>query len=348
VIPLVLCGPAATPQEVENQAALERFARFLVVKGYAADTQRLYVGAVGRWIAAGGSPGHVDGELVRHWLHSRRLRTSLATVNLDIKALRAFYRYAEVFYDVPPAERNKIPRMRKPPQRLPRFLTDEEIGRVLGLLPLDTFRGLRDYAMILTLYVTGLRAGEMIRMCTSHLLDGGLLYVQGKARRDRYVPLGAPLAGVLEGYLHARAALRPGKGQALWLAGNGRPLRSGRSVWEIVSRRLWQGLGIEGGMAKVSRGGRPWQGHYPHELRASFATALLQSGCPLTAIADLMGHAQLETTARYLAVDIEHLRGAIALHPRAARQNGMVSSSANAGAAGAADAGEVDDATPLP
>ncbi len=74
-----------------------------------------------------------------------------------------------------------------------------------GLLPLDTFLGLRDYAMILTLYVTGLRAGEMIRMCTSHLVSDGMLYVQGKACRDRYVPLGAPLAGVLEGYLHARA-----------------------------------------------------------------------------------------------------------------------------------------------
>lgn len=326
MIPLGLCVPASTARDVENQAALERFARFLVVKGYAADTQRLYLGAVGRWLAAGGSPGHVDVELVRHWLHRRRLRTSVATVNLDIKSLRAFYRYAEVFHDVPAVERMKIPRMRRTPLRLPRWLSDEEVGRVLGRLPLDTFLGLRDYAMIMTLFATGLRAGELIRMQTSHLVGDGMLYVQGKARRDRYVPLGTPLEGVLEGYLHARAGLRPGKGQSFWLAYTGRPLRNNRSVWEIVSRRIWQALGVEGSLSKVSRGGRPWQGHYPHELRAGFATELLRSGCPLTAIAELMGHEQLETTARYLGVEIEHLRGAARLHPRALRQNGMTSS----------------------
>lgn len=183
MIPLGLCVvPVESYRDVENQAAIERFARFLVVKGYAADTQRLYMGGVTRWLAAGGSPGHVDAALLAEWLRSRRLRTSVATVNL-----------------------------------------------VLGRLPLETFIGLRDYAMLLTLYATGLRAGELIRMQTSHLVGDGMLFVQGKARRDRYVPLGTSLQGVLQGYLHARAGLRPGKVHAFWLAHTGRPLRNGRT-----------------------------------------------------------------------------------------------------------------------
>lgn len=327
MLPLELCPPVrATPREADNQAALERFARFLVVKGYAAATQRLYIGTVERWFAVGGSPGHVDLELLRSWLRRRRLGTSAATVNLEIKGLRAFYRYASVFHELPAAELLKLPRMQKLPERIPRWLTDEEIGLVLGRLPLDTFVGLRDFAILLTLYATGLRAGELIRMRTDHLLPDGTLYVEGKGRRVRYVPMGAQLAGVLAGYLHARAGLRPGKTHTFWLARTGRPLRNGRSVWEIVSRRIWQALGVEGGMATVRRGGRAWQGHYPHELRASFATVLMQSGCPIPAIAELMGHAQLETTARYLGVDFEHLRRAARLHPRALRQNGMSSS----------------------
>lgn len=336
MLPLELCGPAAAShREVENQVALERFARFLVVKGYAAATQRLYMGTVERWFAAGGSPGHVDLELLQGWLRRRRLQASVATVNLEIKGVRAFYRYAQVFHDVPATELHKIPRMKKLPPRLPRWLSDEEIGMVLGRLPLDTFVGLRDYAMILTLYVTGLRAGELIRMRTDHLLAGNQLYVEGKARRDRYVPIGRQLAGVLEGYLHARAALKPGKTHAFWLSRHGLPLRNGRSAWEITSRRIWQALGVEGGIGKLSRGGRPWQGHFPHELRASFATVLMKNGCPITAIAEMMGHARLETTARYLGVDLEHLRGAARLHPRARRQNG-ISSSAGQSEEGAA------------
>lgn len=327
MLPLELCSaPQAGLREVENQAALERYARYLVVMGYAAATQRLYMGTVERWFAAGGSPGHVDLDLLQAWLRRRRLSTSAATVNLEIKGLRAFYRYAEVFHDLPAGERRKIPRMKRVPERLPRYLTDAEVGQVLGRLPLDTFVGLRDYAILLTLYTTGLRAGELIRMRTDHLLPDGLLYVEGKGGADRYVPVGEQLAGVLEGYLHARAALRPGKTHTFWLSRTGRPLRNGRSVWEIASRRIWQALGIDGGLCKVRRGGRPWQGHYPHELRAAFATTLMQSGCPLPAIAGMMGHARMETTARYLGVDLEHLRRAALLHPRALRQNGRSSS----------------------
>lgn len=261
--------------------------------------------------------GHVDGALIAQWLAARRRCCAANTVNLDIKALRAFYRFQRDWGDASAADLNRIPRQRRAAVRLPRWLSDEEVGRVLGALPLDTFIGLRDYAMVMTLYVTGARASELIGMELGDLVDDSVLYLRGKGAKARYVPLGDQLIGVLQGYLHARAALRPGKRVAFWLKANGRPLRNGRSVWEIVSKRIWQGLGRTGGVSGVGRSGRPWMGHYPHELRSSFATALLHRGCPLPAIAQLMGHSRLETTARYLGVDLALLEAAMACHPHA-------------------------------
>lgn len=310
---------------VDHLVAVERFSRHLAALHRSPHTQRLYVGTVRRWFAAGGVPGHVDGALLARWLATRRLSCKPATVNLDVKALRAFYRHQHAWGAIADADlqRAMAPRMRKPAARLVRWLTDAQVGEVLGLLPLDTYLGLRDYAMLLTLYCSGLRAGELIGMEVPDFIDGECLFVRGKGRRDRYVPVGEQHAGVLAGYLHARAGLRPGKRNAFWLKADGKPLRNGRSAWEIASKRIWQALGIRSGLNRVVRGSRPWQGHYPHELRASFATALLHRGMPLTAIAQLMGHARVETTAHYLGVDLEQLRRAAALHPRAVRRQAV-------------------------
>lgn len=301
------------------QMAAERFDRYLAGVRRSVHTRRLYGAAVRAWLRAGGAPGHVDGVVLSRYLARRRQACAVATVNLDLKALRAFYRLQVELGDATVGDLARLPRQRKVPARLPRWLSDAQIGEVLGLCPLDTFVGLRDYAIVLTLYATGLRASELAGMALGDLIDGDTLYVVGKGGKARYVPTGEQLAGVLEGYLHARRHTRPGKRSAFWLRADGRPLRNGRSIWEIVSKRIWAALGMRAGLHRVGRGGRPWTGHFPHELRASFATALLHRGMPLTAIAQLMGHADVATTALYLGVDLEHLRAAASLHPRALR-----------------------------
>lgn len=290
--------------------------------GRARNTRRLYLAAIERWLSAGGSPGHVDTALLARYLAARRDRCAPATVNMDIKALRAFYRLQTTMGDAGTAEAAKLPRLRKVPKRLPRWLTDGQVGEVLAACPLDTFVGVRDYSIVLTLYVAGLRASELADMTMGSFIDDEVIFVVGKGGEPRYVPTGEPLAGVLNGYLHARGTLRPGKRAAFWLRRDGKPLRNGRSIWEIVSKRIWQALGLRSGLHRVRRGGQAWQGHYPHELRASFATALLHHGTPLTAIAQLMGHRSIDTTAHYLGVDLEQLRRAAALHPRAFRDRG--------------------------
>lgn len=321
MIPLDYCQPLELGSSLspEAQAAVERFARYLGALQRSPHTRRLYVNSVRRWLEAGGAIGHVDSARLARWLGERRRRLAQATINLDIKALAAFYRLQASWDECPRQDLAKLPRQRKPPSRLPRWLTDSQVGEVLAACPLDTFIGLRDYAIVLTLYVTGLRASELAAMQLGDIIDGDMLFVDGgKGRKARYVPIGEQLAGVLQGYVHARARTRPGKRHAFWVRADGLPLAGGRSIWEIVSKRCWQALGVRSGVGRVQRGGgRPWTGHYPHALRASFATALMQRGMPLTAIAQLMGHNSVETTAHYLGVDLEHLRAAASLHPRA-------------------------------
>ena len=322
MIPLSLCNiPADGPKALDSeyQAAVERFTRYLAARAFSPNTQRLYTGSVLRWFAEGGVPGHVDPLMLLRWLGRRRLLVAVNTLNLDLKALRSFYRWQEISGAGSPDAAAMIPKGRKAPQRVVRHLTEAEVGEVLGSLPLDTFLGLRDYTIIRILFECGLRATELVEMQLGSVLTDGSLYVHGKGGVDRYVPITEATLGVLHGYMHARSGTKPGKRNALWVKENGLPLRSGRSIWEIVSRRIWRVLGMRGGHHKLRRGGKAWQGHYPHALRASFATALLRRGCPITAIAQMMGHADVATTAHYLGVDLDHLRNAARLHPRALR-----------------------------
>jgi site-specific recombinase XerD len=261
----------------------------------------------------------VDELVLARWLARRRQAVAVNTVNLDLKALRSFYRLQEASGAASKGCLLAIPKGKRPPRRVVRYLTDEQIGEVLGSLPLTTFTGLRDYTMIRTLFETGLRASELVQLELGCILVDNTLFVRGKGGKDRYVPITAQLAGVLAGYRNAHGGTRPGKRSALWVTARGKPLRNGRSIWEIVSRRLWAALGVRSGLHRLQRGRVPWQGHYPHALRASFATALLRNGCPITAIAQMMGHADVATTALYLGVDLTQLRAAAAHHPRALR-----------------------------
>lgn len=350
MIPLDYCQPVPAPVPALGEdvhQTVERFHRWMAGGQLAARTCTLYSRAVLRWFAFGGQPGHVDGALLARYLATRRRTCGVAAINMDLKALRAFYRCQLTWGDVDAAQLLKLPSQRKPPARMPRWLTDDQVGAVLAACPLGTFIGLRDYAMILTLYAAGLRASELIGLQLGDYIDRSLLFVTGKGGHVRYVPTGDQLAGVLDGYLHARAGLRPGKKAAFWLRADGRPLRNGRSVWEIVSKRIWQALGIQAGMHRVNRGGRPWTGHFPHELRASFATALLHRGMDLMAIAQLMGHTDVATTAHYLGVDLPYLREQAARHPRALRAGASGSLDRSAmKALNVSRSKSLDDATP--
>ena len=301
---------------------MRRFAG-VVGHGRAPETVRKYVAVVRRWLAFGGLPGHVDETVLLRFLASRRRVVSDASVVSEVRGLKAFYRVQVQLGEASESELLKLPKMRVPPVRMPRILGEDAVARLLTSLPLNDFLGLRDYAMIRLILETGLRSGEVHLMDVPDLLDGSLyVHALGRRGRDRYVPVSDDLRGVLDGYLHARSQRGAGRLRAFWLTAHNKRIRNARGVWEAVQRRMWASLGSRSGVADLQRAAQAggWRGQYPHLLRATCAARWLANGLPLTAVAQLMGHADVSTTARYLGVDLEPLRAAIAHHPRALRQ----------------------------
>lgn len=302
---------------VENLGGFEWYLR---AAGRSSATVRAYLAVLRRYsaVAHDGAP-----DPVRRYLHARARVLAPASLNLEISALRAWFRWVE--HTDPGAWRpESFPRMRRAPQRLGFTLTDADVGLLLAAPDLGTFVGFRDHVIMATLYQCGLRASELAQLHMGDVLMDGTLYVHGKGGRDRVVPYGGAWRVLLEEYLARRAGTRPGKRSALFVTRHGRPLRDGRSVWVIVNRYARRALGLACGYTRLEAAarGRPWRGHYPHQLRGAFATELLKRGVGIMAIAQMLGHEDVATTARYAAVDLGALRVAAALHPRAKRGDG--------------------------
>lgn len=283
---------------------------------------RAYRAAVARYLEfAARVPPDLDP--VARYTATRRTVGSLsqASLNLELSALRTWFNWLRIA-DPNAWQPAEYPRQKRAPQRLARVLSDQEVGLLLAAPDLNTYVGFRDHVIMATLYQCGLRASELASLELGSVRIDGLLYVRGKGGVDRLVPFGAAWHGLLEAYLRLRGTVRPGKRSALFVTRHGRPLRDGRSVWVIVNRYARRALGLACGYTRLeaSYAGRPWRGHYPHQLRAAFATELLRSGCNVSALAQMLGHSSIETTTRYLGVDLEMLRDAAAHHPRSRRQ----------------------------
>ena len=296
------------------------FRTYLLALRRSPATVAAYLAAVARWQAFAGLDGLGDTDPLLRFLAWRRKRVGPASVNLDISALRTWFRWLAV--TSPDAlQPRHWPKLRRPPRRIVRAFDDAQVGALLAQPDLTTFTGLRDHMVMATLYQCGLRASELVTLELGSVRLDGLLYVRGKGGKDRLVPFGGAWHGLLESYLRRRATTGCGKRAALFVTRHGRPLRNGRSVWVIVNRYARRRLGLDYGFARLqcNARGKPWQGHYPHMLRAAFATELHRRGVNLMAIAQLLGHADVATTQHYLGVDIEQLRKAAARHPRAVR-----------------------------
>lgn len=303
---------------VDSQDALARFERILL-GSRSPTTVRLYVGVIRRWLAYGGAVDRLQPDVLQRWLGDRRRQKAApATINVDLKALRAFYDTMALIGAAPQEESNNCPSNRRVPPRLVRTFSDSQVLAMLAAPDLSTFAGYRDSMMMRMLWETGLRATELVSLGLGDVLPDAVYVACGKGERSRWVPISGELYQLLQGYLALRVTTRPGKRAALWVSDKGRALRSRRSVWAIVSRWARATLGGAVGYDKVRRAARqrPWSGQYPHLLRASMATTLLRHDCPLPAIMQMLGHTSLDSTARYLDADLGHLRAAMAKHPR--------------------------------
>jgi integrase/recombinase XerD len=195
----------------------------------------------------------------------------------------------------------------KKPQRLPDVVSIEQVERMLEQPFPDGPVGLRDRAILETLYGCGLRVSELTGLDLTDLeLTEGFLRVFGKGGKDRVVPVAG--AASLQDYLaHGRRSLRPkGRGKRQDPAAIFINVRGGRltrqTVFEIVRRY----------------GGRVGLSLHPHTLRHSFATHMLEGGADLRALQEMLGHSDIATTQIYTHVDRTHLREEyLSTHPRA-------------------------------
>jgi integrase/recombinase XerD len=224
-------------------------------------------------------------------------------------ALRQLFKFlkAERICETNPTEDVDLPRFGR---RLPDFLTVDEVDRLLAAPARSTDRGLRDGAMLETLYATGLRVSELVKLRLGDVnFDAGYLVAFGKGKKQRLVPLGEVALETVRRYVEAARPhfLRPHVpariSDALFLTRLGRPMTR-QGFWKLLGQHA-----VAAGIAKAIS---------PHKLRHSFATHLVERGADLRAVQAMLGHADIGTTEIYTHVSRGHLRALYdKFHPRA-------------------------------
>ena len=230
-----------------------------------------------------------------------------ATVARKLASMRSFFAYGqrEGWLKANPAKPLRTP---KRARTLPKFLTGEEIGRLLAAPQPAAPGGLRDRAILELMYSAGVRVSELVGLDDADLdLDGGTVRVRGKGRRERLGIVGSHARAALGDWLTARP--RPPRGTA---AGGRRPLFTNKLGGRLSVRGVARLL--EKHLATAGLGGRA----SPHTLRHSFATHLLDAGADIRSVQELLGHKSLVTTQIYTHVTTSRLLDAFdKAHPRA-------------------------------
>jgi integrase/recombinase XerD len=195
------------------------------------------------------------------------------------------------------------------PQRfayLPKFLTEDEINRLLAAPDISTEEGIRDRAVLEIMYATGLRVSELVNLKQTDVdLLAGLVRCHGKGNKERRVPLGKSAIHWLQQYAAVKAGYGKQSSPNMFLH-RGRPFTR-QLAWSMIKRHA-ERVGIK----NVS----------PHTLRHSFATHLLQHGADSRSVQALLGHSDISTTQIYTHITDMHLRASYNRHhPRARMKN---------------------------
>lgn len=230
-----------------------------------------------------------------------------STISRKLASLRSFYRFAmrQGLANDNPAKPLRNPRRQR---KLPHVLTNDEVGKLLLAPPANSLAGLRDRAILETMYSAGLRVSELVALRDGDVdFHEQLVRVRGKGRKERISPLGSYAIKAIRRYASKR--VRDPKTEAL---GGEAPVfvnRFGRILTtRSVGRMLEKYIAITGLDTRTS----------PHTLRHSFATHLLDRGADIRSVQELLGHKSLATTQIYTHVSAANLRKVYEqAHPRA-------------------------------
>ena len=290
-----------------NAMATIRGASLHTVKAYAEDLRQFAEYAESQGVTDIHAVGPT---LLRSFLaHLQDQNLARASRARKTASLRSFFAYLARQRVLPRSPALGL-RTVKTERRLPKFLRPDEIESLLAAPDLNTPLGLRDRALLETLYASGMRAGELVTLGVADVdFDEGIIRVLGKGQKERVTLLGRQSVQALERYLRkARPELvyaLPEDGGALFVNRYGGRL-SDRGVRKLFDRYC----GEASTTLKIT----------PHVLRHTFATHLLSNGADLRLIQELLGHASVATTQTYTHVTTERLQEVYAqAHPRAKR-----------------------------
>ncbi|MFT3922802.1 MAG: site-specific tyrosine recombinase XerD [Myxococcales bacterium] len=279
-----------------------------VERGLSANTQEAYAHDLREFVshleAHGGVNQGISAEQIAVFLSALSQRGVGARSQARyLSALRGLCRYlrSEGQLESDPTELLDAPRKRA---RLPVVLSREEVERLLDAPEVTEPAGLRDRAMLYTMYASGLRVSELVGLKRADvMLDRGLLLARGKGDKQRLVPLGDAAIEWIERYLATvRGAWADASVPHLFVTARGAPLTR-QGFWKNIRRYAL----IAGIVKPVS----------PHKLRHSFATHLLEAGADLRAVQSMLGHADISTTQVYTHVMTDRLRSVHSrYHPR--------------------------------
>lgn len=285
---------------------IEKFLRYLEIeKNYSAHTllnYKLDLEDFQRFLAGAEIKG-VDYLGLRKYLAALKEKNlSNRSIGRKLSSLRSFFRFLtrEGYLKTNPITSLSSPKQEK---RLPKFLTEEEVRRLIeaafGKDEKD-IRGLRDRAILETFYSTGMRISELVGLNREDLdFISCIAKVRGKGKKERIVPIGDTALRAIRKYLEERKK----ESTALFLNKSGNRI-SARGVRDIVEKYI------------LRSGTR--QGISAHTLRHSFATHLLNRGADLRSVQELLGHANLSTTQIYTHLTTERLKSVYdKAHPRA-------------------------------
>jgi integrase/recombinase XerD len=249
---------------------------------------------------------HLHGDLLKAdeaglfaFLASKKGRASSAARR--VSSVKRFYQYCvrERLVAADPTLKLDPP---KRTLRFPKTLSEHDVEALLAAAPLNSPIGMRDRAMLETLYATGLRVSELVALKTFEAnLEAGVVRVLGKGAKERLVPLGEEAVHWISRYAkEARSDLK-GKREpeALFITARGAGMTR-QAFWHLIRR--YGARAIPG--KKLS----------PHVLRHAFATHLINHGADLRVVQLLLGHADISTTQIYTHVARERLKQLHAKH----------------------------------
>ena len=247
----------------------------------------------------------VDADLIRSWvINLMDEKMAASSVNRKLSSLRSFYRYLlrKGLVQVDPVQKVTGPKKKKP---LPIFVKEEDMNRLLDEVPFgDDFEGVRDKLILEVFYVTGVRRSELVALNDADIdYSASTIKVTGKRNKQRLIPFGERLKGMLSTYQQLRDEMIPQRSEAFFVQKNGERVTAGL-VYNMVKRDLSKVVTLK----KRS----------PHVLRHSFATNMLNNRASLGAVKELLGHERLTTTEIYTHTTFEELKKEYEhAHPRA-------------------------------